>query len=257
MLPGLAQTNISGKAGLIYTPAARCTEDGNVEIGGHFFPRDYGFGTDNRNPGRVIYMNLTVLPRFDININMLQLFSTDEKPVKQGLGDRQLDFRYLILKEKAKQPSLAVIMSTPTSISPTLLTHALVATKNVKITEIINAEISAGYGSPYHIYRKGSTLENYGLFANMVFEKKNKYRRHKHYLEGPFGGVSLQVRKKYGLMLEYDSKNINAGVYATVLKNWIVQAAVLNAEQITFGTSYNFSLLKLPKRIMKLHEKQN
>jgi hypothetical protein len=104
------------------------------------------------------------------------------------------------------------------------------------------------------VYRKGSTLKNYGLFDKLVFEKKNKYSRHKHYLEGPFGGVSLQFRKKYGLMLEYDSRNINVGAYAMVMKNWVVQAAVLNAQQITFGTSYNFSLLKLPNRIRKLHE---
>ncbi|WP_229214355.1 YjbH domain-containing protein [Dyadobacter flavalbus] len=253
-MPSFAQTNISGKAGLIYTPAARYTEDGNMAFGIHFFPGNYGFGTDNSNPGRVLYMNLTVLPRFDVNISMLQLFSTSDNPVKLGLGDRQLDFRYLVLKEKPHQPSLAVIVSNPASISPTLLTHAVVATKNFTISKNITTEISAGYGSPYHVYRKGSTLQNYGLFDNLVFEKKSKYSRHKHYLEGPFGGISIQFRKKYGLMLEYDSRNINVGAYAVMMKNWIVQAGVLNAEQITFGTSYNFSLLKLPNRIRKLHE---
>jgi hypothetical protein len=68
-IPSFAQTNISGKTGLIYTPAARYSEDGNLAFGIHFFPGNYGFGTDNSNPGRVLYMNLTVLPRFDVNIN--------------------------------------------------------------------------------------------------------------------------------------------------------------------------------------------
>ena len=189
-------------------------------------------------------MNLTILPRFDINVNLLQLFSTSQNPVKLGLGDRQLDFRYLVLKEKPVQPSLAVILSTPTSISPTLLTHAVVATKNLRISKQINMEFSVGYGSPYHVYRKGSTLENYGLFANMALEKKSLYGYHKHYLEGPFGGLALQLRNNYGFLLEYDSKNVNVGIYTKISKNWTIQAGILNAQQITFGSSYNFSLLK-------------
>jgi hypothetical protein len=248
----LAQSNISGKAGLIYTPSARFTPDASMEIGIHFFPGNYGFNSDNSNPGRVISMNLTVLPRFDININVLQLFSTSENPVKLGLGDRQLDFRYLLLKETKSRPALAVIASTPTSISPTLLTHALVTTKHFTVGKQMDLEVNAGYGSPYHVYRKGSTFENYGLFANMAFEKKDKYAYHKHYLEGPFGGMSLTFRKKFGIMLEYDSRNINAGIYVNALKNWVLQAGVLNAEQITFGTSYNFSLLKPSRRILTL-----
>ncbi|MCF0060511.1 YjbH domain-containing protein [Dyadobacter chenwenxiniae] len=252
-----AQSNISGKPGLIYTPTARYVPDGNMEIGLHFFPGKYGFNSDNQNPGRVLSMNLTVLPRFDININVLQLFSTAANPVKLGLGDRQLDFRYLLMKESKNRPSVAFITSTPTSISPTLLTHALVATKHIHVAKQWEAEVTAGYGSPYHIYRKGSTLDNYGLFANMAFEKKEDYAYHKRYLEGPFGGVSFTYKSKFGLMLEYDSQNINAGVYVKAFKNWVLQAAVLNGEQITFGSAYNFSLLKQSRRMLSLGKKQN
>lgn len=244
-----AQSNISGKAGLIYTPVARMSTDGTMAVGFHYFPSNYGFNSDNSNPGRVLSMNLTVLPRFDININVLQLFSTAQHPVKLGLGDRQLDFRYLLLKEKKNWPALAVIISTPTSISPTLLTHALFATKNFPVGPRINMELTAGYGSPFHVYRKGSTLENYGLFANMVFEKKSDYRFHKHYLEGPFGGLSLQWAGKYGLMLEYDSQNINAGLYAKVYSRWTLQASVINAQQISFGGTYELSLMPPKKNI--------
>lgn len=253
-LSGLAQTNITGKPGLIYTPTARYTEDGNFAVGLNFVPKDYGFERNINNPGRILFVNLTVLSRLDVNVNMLQLFSTPDHHVKLGLGDRQLDFRYLILKEKTKQPSLAIIVSNPMSVSPTVLTHALVATKNIKLNGTVNAEISLGYGSPYHSYRKGSTLNNYGLFENIVIEKKSKYRRHKHYLEGPFGGVAFRFKQKYGLMLEYDSRNVNVGAYAVVAKKWTLQAGVLNLQQITFGTAYNFSLLKLPKRITRLNE---
>ncbi|MCF2502638.1 YjbH domain-containing protein [Dyadobacter sp. CY107] len=253
----IAQSNISGKPGLIYIPTARYVPDGNMEIGLHFFPGNYGFNSDNQNPGRVLSLNLTVLPRFDININVLQLFSTAANPVKLGLGDRQLDFRYLLMKESKSRPSLAFITSTPTSISPTLLTHALVATKHFNVAKEWEAEVTAGYGSPYHVYRKGSTLDNYGLFANMAFEKKEDYAYHKRYLEGPFGGVSFTFRSKVGLMLEYDSQNINAGVYVRALKNWVIQAAVLNGEQITFGSAYNFSLLKQSRRMLSLGKKQS
>ncbi|MCF2519143.1 YjbH domain-containing protein [Dyadobacter sp. CY351] len=252
----MAQSNISGKPGLIYIPTARYVPDGNMEIGLHFFPSNYGFNSDNQNPGRVLSMNLTVLPRFDININVLQLFSTASNPVKLGLGDRQLDFRYLLLKESKTRPSLAFITSTPTSISPTLLTHALVATKHFNVAKQWDAEVSAGYGSPYHVYRKGSTLDNYGLFANMAFEKKEAYAYHKRYLEGPFGGLSLTYRSKIGLMLEYDSQHINAGIYVKALKNWVIQAAVLNGDQITFGSAYNFSLLKQSRRMLSLGKYQ-
>ena len=246
-----AQVNITGKQGLIYIPTARFSEDGDLTVGAAFFPGDYGFETVQSNPGRMIFANLTVLPRFDVNISLMQLFNTPDNPVKLGLGDRQLDFRYLILKEKPKQPSLAIIVSNPMSISPTVLTHALVATKNFTLKNNLSLEVTVGYGSPYHIYRKGTNLSNYGLFEALVVEKKNQYRRHKHYLEGPFGGASLRFKNKYGLMLEYDSKNLNVGLYALLFKRWTIQAGVLNAEQITFGTAYNFSLMKLPKRLTK------
>jgi len=246
-----AQVNLSGKPGLIYTPNAVESPDGQFRFGYNYNPIKYALRGRGRNPERIIYANVTILSRLEINVNLLQMISTDKSKVKEALGDRQLDLRYLILKEKKNQPSLAIVITTPFTIDGAMLTHALVTTKNFQLSPALKLETSIGYGSPYYLYRDVSNLSNSGMLSGFSWQKKSEDRYKNHYLEGPFGGAVLHFKNIGGVMAEYDSNNINVGFYAKFFKSWTVQAGLLNGDQITFGTSYALSLIKPSKRLKK------
>ena len=249
------QVNISGKPGMIYIPSAVSSEEGSLRLGAAYNPVDYGFRRRGRNAERILYVNLVILPRLEVNLNFLQLIETDQYPVREALGDRQLDLRYLLLKETAKRPSVAIVMSSPFTIDAALLTHVVVATKTFRLTENFRALVTAGVGSPYFVYRDAGNLTSSSVLEDFKWQKKSKYRYNNHYLVGPFGGIQVEFRKKVGFMAEFDSKHINLGVYATLFRRWNVQVGLLNFDQVTLGTSYTFSLLKPSQRLKKLYEK--
>lgn len=250
---GYGQMNISGKPGLIYVPSATETKEGNFQFGVNYNPKKYGFRFNKQNSENIYFINTTIIPRLEVNINLLRI-NNEKIRGQKGIGDRQIDLKYLILKEKKYQPSLALIVSVPFGIDNSLTTNALVATKSFKLAQKLSAEITAGIGSPYYIERQDSEKDNYNIFQNLEFRKKKELAY--SYLSGPIGGINLNFDKKAGMLLEWDSKHFNVGAYGTFFKKWTIQAAVLNFDQITFGTSYALNLKTLPKRLKKANENQ-
>ncbi len=251
------QVNLVGKPGLIYTPSARESPDGQLSFGYNYNPIRYSLRKRGKNPEQILFANLTFLKRFDINFLLLQSRATKTRPVREAIGDRQIDLRYLILKEKANWPSLAVMVSTPFTTDGAMLTHALVATKNFQLKTDWILEVSAGYGSPYYLYRDDSNLKNTSVLTNFAWQKKSEDSYKNMYLEGPFAGVGLHYRNVGGLMAEWDGQQMNIGAYGRIFKRWTVQAALLNFDQVSFGTSFAFSLLDPARRIKKqTHESQ-
>lgn len=248
------QINLSGKPGLIYTPSAVKTEDGLFRFGYNYNPMHYALRGKDKNPERILYASVTLFSRLEININFLQMINSSRRKVKEGLGDRQLDLRYLILKENKNRPSLAVVITTPFTIDGAMLTHALVATKNFDLTPALKLETSLGYGSPYYLYRNASTLKDDGMFSNFKWQKKSEDKYKNHYLEGPFGGAILHFKKFAGVMAEYDSKHVNVGAYGKLFKNWTIQAGLINGDKLTFGTSYAILLTKPSKRLTQQND---
>jgi len=251
MIPARAQINLSGKPGLINTPNAVESPDGQFRFGYNYNPTKYSLRQRGKNPERIIYANVTIFSRLEINVNLLQMISTDNSKVKEALGDRQLDLRYLILKEKKNQPSLALVLTTPFTIDGAMLTHALVTTKNFDLTPAFRLETSVGYGSPYYLYRAVSNLSNSGMLSGFVWQKKSEDRYKNHYLQGAFGGAVLHFKRVGGIMAEYDSQHVNVGLYAKLFNSWTIQAGLVNGDRITFGTSYALSLIKPSKRLKK------
>jgi hypothetical protein len=250
------QINLSGKPGLIYTPSAVQTENGLFRFGYNYNPMQYAMRGRNKNAERILYAGVSLFSRLEININFLQMISSTRRKVKEGLGDRQLDLRYMVLKEKKNRPSLALVLTTPFTIDGAMLTHALVATKNFALTNDLKLETSIGYGSPYYLYRNSSTLKDDGMFSNFKWQKKSEDKYHNHYLQGPFGGAVLHYRTYGGLMAEYDSQHINVGVYGKLFKNWTLEAGLINGDKLTFGTSYAINLAKPSKRLTQQNEKK-
>lgn len=247
-LPGLgwAQVNISGKPGLIYIPSAEVVADGTFSIGYGFNPSSYAFRFNKRNSESICFVNLSILPRLEVNINLLN----PNGPIRfgdKGVGDRQIDIKYAVLTEKANRPSVAIIVSAPFGIDNSLITNALVATKHVDLSKSITAAFTLGMGSPYSLYRADvKNDQDSDIFTGYTL--KDKRDKPYYYLAGPFGGVNLNVNKKGGLMLEWDSQHVNVGAYALLFKHWTVQAGLLNGDQVTASTSYAIPLLRKPKQ---------
>lgn len=248
------QTNISGKPGLIYVPTAQQTDDKTFQFGYHYNPVDYGFRYNGRNSEGIYFANLTLLPRLEVNINLLRI-NNELNRGQKGIGDRQLDLKYLILTETAKRPGLAILISAPFGIDNSLSTNALVASKTFKLSNKLFADVTAGIGSPVFIQRDNSEKNNYNIFSSLEIKKKSDlpYR----YLSGPIGGVNLRLDRKAGLMAEWDSQHFNMGLYGTLFRRWTLQAGVLNFDQITFGTSYALNLSPMPKRFRKYQDELN
>ncbi len=246
----MAQVNVSGKPGLLYIPSARAVDDGTFWFSYTYNPIKYAFRFRNISTESIVSVNLALLPRLEINVNLL-IPNQAVRLQDRGIGDRQIDFKYGILKETTKRPSVAVILSAPFGIDNSLETYALVATKNLKLTDAVNAEVTAGLGSPYYIYRNVKNDQNSGIFSG--FTLRDKREKSTSYLSGPYGGINISFRKKAGLMVEWDSQHLNVGAYGIVCKRWTVQGGLLNGDQVILGTSYAFSLLHPSKRLSVQH----
>ncbi|GAB4024771.1 hypothetical protein GCM10028773_48330 [Spirosoma koreense] len=257
--PIQAQVNISGKPGLLYIPTATLLEDGTFHVGYSLNPTNYAFRFNpaanpkitTRNSESIFFVNLVVLPRFEININLLR----PNGPIQygaRGIGDRQIDLKYVLFTEKGNRPAIAIIASAPLGIDNSLITNALVATKRFSLTPSATLELSAGYASPYYVDREDMRNDqNSTLLSGFVF--RDKRDKAAYYLAGPFGGAKLSLQQRVGLMAEWDSQHLNLGAYATLFNHWTVQAGVLNFDQVTVGTSYAWSLLSTKKSAA--HEK--
>ncbi|WP_310588084.1 YjbH domain-containing protein [Dyadobacter frigoris] len=246
-----SQMNISGKPGLIFVPTAVETKNGSFIFGYVHNPINYSFRQNGKNSESTYFINLTIFNRLDVNLNLMRM--NGKIPDSQrGIGDRQLDLKYLILKEKKYIPSLAVFVSAPFGIDNSFTSNAMVATKTFNLINNISAQVTGGYGSPYYFKRDESEKTNYNIFEGLSLENKKdlKYR----YLSGPIGGVNLRYAKKGGIMFEWDSQHFNIGAYGVLFKKWTIQAGVMNFDQITFGTSYALNLKSLPKRLKQANE---
>lgn len=235
---GHGQTTIFGKSGLINVPTATRTNEGTFQFGYHYNPIRYGFRYKGQNSESISFANLTLLPRLEINVNLLQ-YNGRKNLDQKGIGDRQLDIKYLILKETSRRPAIAAIISPPFGINSSVSADVLVATKTFKLAPRLSAEVTAGIGSPY-FFERGHKVNN-DIFDDMKLVKKKD--RSYQYLSGPVGGVNLRFDRKAGVMLEWDSQNFNIGLYGQFFRRWTVQAGLLNFDQVTFGTSYALNLL--------------
>ncbi|WP_229254301.1 YjbH domain-containing protein [Dyadobacter sp. NIV53] len=243
-MPAIAQLNITGKPGLIYTPGASFNEEGAFLFGGNYKPKKYSFRRNNSYSENTYFLNLTLLKRLEIGLNLTRSNGVGKI---SGIGDRQLDVKYLLVKEGKVMPAVAIIVSAPFSINNSFTTNAVVASKSVPLSADLYADFSAGYGSPYYLLRNDSEKSNYNIFNDMKWKMKKDLSY--AYLSGMFGGVNLHYRNNGGLLLEWDSQQINMGAYAVLFKKWTVQAALLNFDRISFGTSYALNLKTLPRRL--------
>lgn len=251
-----AQVNLAGKPGLINVPTATDIKEGTLSFGAVYNPANYALKFRGSFGERVFFGNLAILPRLNINVNILKPIYIHQDPIWDDLGDRQLDISYLLLKEKRLRPAVSIILSSPFTVDATMLTQVVVATKTLEFNKHWRSMITIGVGSPFFVYRDGSISTNYNVFSSFKWQKKSDYFYYNHYLVGLIGGIKLDYRDRAGVVLEYDSNWVNAGVYATLFKRWTLQAGLVNFDQWTFGTVYSFTLLKPSRRLKKMYEEE-
>lgn len=251
-IKGQAQVNIMGKPGYMTTPSADWMEGKPLGFTFSYLPEEYS--------GNILYTPRittaqTPLTFYNVRADLTSFFEVNlsiayrpELSNKIGVGDRQLDFRFRLLKEKKYWPAIVLGWTPPGSASPVLASDYLVATKHFA-SSIGVFSTSLGYGSPY-VFSKIPG----GNFLDINIQKKNKLYGDQ-YLTGLYGAFSYMPVNFGGVMLEYDSQTINAGAFIKV-KDWLyLQAYTFEGKEIAFTTSINFSLNFAPHTFRR-YEKQ-
>jgi hypothetical protein len=236
-----AQKNLSGKNGLIYIPTAVASKDGDFSFGYNYNPIEYALRGKNKYAEQILFANLDVLPRLQVSFLLLQQRKDGKRKTRDGIGDRQLDIRYQILKEGKYKPALALILSSPFTIDAALQTHVLVATKTLKLTDF-SISPTLGIGSPYYLYRPEKNLNNGDVFSSFTWQKKSEDRYKNNYLTGVFGGVKCSYQDKISLLAEWDGQKMNTGIAAKFFKKLETQVCVLNFDKLYVGASYTVNL---------------
>lgn len=238
---GFGQVTVSGKKGLLMIPTAEVLEDGTFSLMGAYIPEKQRFGGRPGYNNQIIAGSLTVLPRLSVHFQFIHDRPTGNLPVRpQGLGDRQLDFTYLMVKEKDWRPSVALAATFPISkFAPTSST-ALVATKHWEVMSDWQIQGTLGYGVPVYFYRDESNLNNYNFLTKVRLGRKDR----DDYLVGGFGGLKVSYRHHAGLMAEWTGQQFHVGAYATVAKRLTLQGGRLSAGAWMASVSYQTPLVK-------------
>lgn len=243
----MGQVNFLGKPGYIATPSAEWNDDRPLGLSFSYLPDEYSIFNTAGDRNIVHFYNArgTFTSFMEVNLSIAHRPLMSEKI---GVGDRQLDFRFRLLRERKYLPAIVLGWTPPGSVSPVLAHDYLVATKNIN-TGFGKFSISGGYGSPYIIKRK-----NGGDALDLEILKKIDFFEGE-YLTGFFGGLTYQPFSYGGVMLEYDTQTINAGFYLKPLPWIILQGYTYEGKEPAFSVAANFPLNFAP-RTLRRYEKE-
>lgn len=242
----MGQVNFLGKPGYIATPSAEWMEERPLGLSFSYLPDEYSiFNTPgDRNIVHFYNARMTFASFMEMNVSIAHRPLMSDKI---GVGDRQLDFRFRLIKEKKYFPAIVLGWTPPGSVSPVMAHDYVVATKNF-YTGFGRISLSGGYGSPYIIKRKSG-----GDALDLEVMKKIDFQGGK-YLTGFFGGITYEPFSFAGVMLEYDTQTLNAGAYLKPLPWLLLQGHTFEGKEFGFSVSGNFPLNFAP-RVLRRYEK--
>lgn len=232
-----------GKPGAINTPSAEWLDETPLGFSLANLPGDYSMFSRETGDNVIFYnarINLTSF--FAANVSIAYRAEKAEQN-KLGIGDRQLDLKFRVIKEKDFLPAVVVGWTPPGSAAPYLSHDYIVLTKNIKAS-LGNIRLSAGYGSPYVFRRKKDS----GSYFDIFVEKKSDFLN-ANYLTGFFGSMVYEPVTWGGILLEHDSNTVNAGLFVTPLKWFTVQLTTYEFKQFSYVAGLNFQLDLLPKKL--------
>lgn len=243
---GYAQVNVMGKPGHIMTPSAYWQEGKHFGASFAYIPAPYAI---NRFMGTLehtenIYSFRLALTDFiEVNLNITRIPALSDSI---GIGDRHLDVRIMLLREKKRWPALSLILSPPGSRAPHISHDVLVASKKFDTATAGQVSLTAGYGLPFYLERasKGS--------GSKIWDKyplKRKSESGNNYLNGFFGAVLWHPWEFLGFMIEHDSRSLNAGAVVKV-KDWLLlQGHSYEGKKAGFSVAIQVPLDYEPKEL--------
>lgn len=238
-----------GKPGYITTPSAEWFPDNTLGLSFAYIPASYTadiLGSGNV-PEDINQMNLYSLRAQLLSFVEIDLSIANRPQMKEriGVGDRQLDLRFHLFREKKFLPSIVVGWTPPGSRSPVLEHDYLVATKNI-ISAVGRFQLSLGYGSPLIFWRDKDNDNRF--WESLQLRKKSDFKNSR-YLSGFFGGFSWMPVEFGGLMLEYNTQTWNTGVFVKIIDRFYIQAYNFEGKEWGFSGALQFPLDFAPKAL--------
>jgi len=251
-LNGYTQNNFLGKPGYMTIPTADWKDGRELGFSYGYIPKEYSYDIFIFDePAQVNVYSVRVALASFMEVNFGAFYRPDLRD-EIGVGDRQLDFRFRLMREKEYWPSIVLGWSPPGSRAPFMSHDYLVATKNFN-SNFGKFQVSLGYGSPYVLTRDGD--DDNEFWKSLRFIKKEEFYNN-HYLTGVYGGVSYEPLSFLGASVEYNTSTINAGVYAKLWDEHIMlQAYTFEGKEIAFNVNLQFSLNFLPRSLRRYEKK--
>ncbi len=213
-----------GSNGLINVPSAFLYDDGEVVIQSQYlqagylhYKEEYQFVITTASIAFLPFMEITAGTSISVE---------EARQNRQAIGDRMVNLRFQILKEKEYRPAITIGSRDVLSV--------LGAQGGAKTTY---------YNSFYGVVTKSFTPGNHKIAISGGFGHPMAKTANHSQLDGFFGGVEWQPVKWVQLQTEYDARLFNCGV--VFIPHKIVQLKITTAqfEAVSAGLSLHFALL--------------
>jgi Exopolysaccharide biosynthesis protein YbjH len=208
-----ARPSLGGMTGLLNTPTAEVTADGEFHLGYDLIAKDASYEGRGVVDNRIYFLTMGFLPNLEASIRATVLPGQSQIPeVRTSTIDRMGSARYRILPEK-KWPALAIGMD---DVRGTRRYHSfyLVATKGFEVSSrLLSASFSGGRG--FRTFRAGRYL-----------------------LDGTFGGADIILGNRAFFIVEYDSEKWNGGIRLCPFPQLTAQLAFLDFDTPSGGVAW-------------------
>ena len=189
------------------------TDDREIYFGVGYLPSDYAYLFRYDKGDRIYYINLGYLPFLEITA---RLAFPDNVGKSYGIGDRSAFFRFRLISEGQRLPSVVIGIHDPLG------------------TKFSN--------DSYITASKGIILKGIGAFGLHLGYGQEYIESRDHRLIGFFGGISVKCMKNLELLLEYDKEKTNGGLRYNLFSRVNIIIALLNFNGITGGINYKCQL---------------
>jgi len=216
----------SGVSGLIQVPNARILEDEKLVIGGSFIPkgfhpRTYGQMVGSKiNPGLNTYILYSILPFVEVMFRYSHELNLPVNTETLYFPDRMFSMKFKIVEEKLILPAVSFGIN--------------------DVAQFIGVRSGVpNFSANYFVISKGLLLRDWKIDTSIGYAFDiNEYKSVE--LKGFFGGIELTPNSinKTSLNIEYDSKNINAGLKTTFFSRIILMYGFRNFNRTTFSINY-------------------
>lgn len=245
----LGQHNVVGKPGLVMTPSAQWDTLRQAGVSFGYIPENYSinnFMSRHIGPEHIYGLSVPITRFLEVNLN----FTRKPEMERIGVGDRHIDLRIHLVKERTFLPSVVLILTPPEGYSTYLSQDLIVATKNISLRNAGKMRLSGGYSSPYfYRTRGGDSTDQKGFTRKTVLGND--------YLNGFFGSLQWQPWEFLGLMVEHDSQRINTGLFVQWKERVYLQGNLYDNKELGVTTSLRFPIDFSPFELRRYSKRNN